>query len=96
MTLAEVAVQYLPIPEDDFLMWAMEVEWSIMNVTNQNPETLIARADACHRLGNLSPLTLRRWEIKGILTPHKLGSRRVAYLQSDIDRLIAHSRANLT
>ena len=56
-------------------------------------DPLIARATACELLGGVVPKTLRRYEQRGKLTPHKLSGKRVAYLASEIRKLISESRA---
>jgi hypothetical protein len=63
---------------------------------NTKASDLIPRREASRKLGNVCSHTLRRWELKGLLTPYKLSARRTCYSQSEVNALIEASRAAAT
>ena len=59
--------------------------------TTQTSEELVTRPEASRLLGyrGVTSHTLRRLELRGLLTPLRITPRAIRYRRSDLNRLIA-------
>ena len=53
-------------------------------------EPLIARATVAKLAGDVSRRTVKRWEDKGLLTPHRIAYNLVAYPEREVRELLTN------